>query len=139
MNEITVGYEWLYNLLANDPTGLGAIPIGGVFRGAAGDGTATPYIVMQYMGGHDVIGSGGHRIMADMPFHVYAIGPASSYANVKLAANRLDTLLQGASGTTSGGTVIACVRQSPISIEENVNGVLWTRFGGVYRIWAQTL
>lgn len=133
-NEIAVALEWLYSLLSGDAT-LAGIPIGGVYRAIAPDDAVAPYIILQWMGGHDVLGSGGARIMSDLVFQVYAIAPSDQYDLVRAAAYRIDQLLDKASGTTSDGTVLACRRQQPIPLDEVVNGVVWSRLGGLYRTW----
>jgi hypothetical protein len=134
MNEIAIAYEWIYTQLADDAT-LAAIPIGGVFRSIAKDGTSTPYVIVSHLGGHDVLGSGGARIMSDLLFQVYAIGPAANFDDVSLAALRIDALLESQAGTNDDGTVLAIRRQQPLILDEIVNAAMWTRLGGIYRVW----
>lgn len=138
MNESTRALAFIYNRLATDATLL-AVPIGGVFRGIAPDNTAAPYIIMALQGGHDVLGSGGARIMADLPIQVSAFAPAGLMNTLQAVADRLDALLDQASGTTSDGRVLAIRRQQIINLDEPVNGVTWTRLGGIYRTWASPL
>lgn len=137
INSFQIAIDHIYSKLASDATLL-AIPIGGVFRGIAPDGTATPYLVMAPMSGHDVYGPGSPRYMDDLLMQVYAIGPAASYANTRTAANQLDTLLEKSAGTVSSGIVIACRRQQPLALDELVGGVIWSRLGGLYRLWVSS-
>jgi hypothetical protein len=53
------------------------------------------------------------------------------------AAARIDDLIGLASGTATGGLVLSCFRDSPLQLDELVNGNLWTNIGGLYRPYIQ--
>ena len=86
----------------------------------------------------------GYRMIDDMLFQVKAVGPASATATIASAAERIDVLLGGPSSLPASGPVsrlinrrrshLACYRQTPLEVDELVNGELWTNMGGIYRL-----
>lgn len=136
MNETLHVYTWLYNTLHGDATLLTYVT--GVYAGTAPDGAVDPYVVYNWQGGADVMVANGRRVMNNSLYQVKVVGQASTnIAKITSAADRIDTLLQRASGTVSGGTILFCERQYPLIVDNVVNGVLWTNVGGLYRIFAQ--
>jgi len=134
-HETWFGFEWLYTTLSNDSTLTGYAP-GGVWRGLAPPGTVTPYVVLVFQAGVDVITANAFRIMDDLLFQVKAVGPGNESAAIVNAASRVDALIGSppTSGAVTGGTILSCNRQSPFQLDELVNGELWMNMGGMYRL-----
>lgn len=138
IHELSRVAAWLYSTLSADAT-LTSLAPGGVFRGLAPVGTATPYVVFSYQGGADMNSMTGYRLGVNSLWMVKAVGPASSTPTLQSAADRIETLLGHKSGTVAGAIIAACIRQDGVFDDEVVNGALWTNVGGIYRIWAEAI
>jgi len=136
--EVLLVDRWLYELLTSDSTLVGLV--GGRVYGYLGeqDG-ALPYVLYSYQGGHDVRGNGPTRFMVSLLYQVKVVGVGASFQPLREIADRLDRILQGASGTVSGGRVLVCVREQPINFPEVDNGVVYRHVGGLWRIHAQAV
>ncbi|HOG46292.1 MAG TPA: hypothetical protein PLG21_22210 [Anaerolineae bacterium] len=108
-----------------------------VYAYVAPQGAPMPFVVYSHQGSHDVRGVGPSRIMVSAVYQVKAVGPAASMGALTTAADRLDTLLQGASGTVVDGAVLACVREQPLSYVEVDSSTRYRHLGGLYRIAAR--
>lgn len=96
-----------------------------------------PYILINYQGGADVMGSFADRLMTSGLYQVAIYGPATLLTATLIPAARLiDTDLHRSSGTAQGGTILACYREQPLILSEVISGSdqVWTRIGGLYRI-----
>jgi len=133
--EAAIGFTWLYSTLSSDLQ-LTALAPGGVWRGLAPPESQTPFIVMSLQSGLDVTSMNAFRILVECTYLVKVVGPASETTTIMSAADRLDALIGSppTSGTTSDGAVLASYRESPISIQELVNGELFENAGGLYRL-----
>ena len=135
--QILTAATWIYGLLAADAT-LTAL-IGGavaprIYRGMAPEGCAFPCVVLFYMpGGSDLRGVGTINIMVNGNWVVKAIDRNLSAVNAGTIADRIHTLIHG----KSGGSVLMCVRDEPVSYTELVDGALYQHVGGVYRVIVQ--
>lgn len=136
MAETLVAESWLYSVLAADSQ-LAATVGTRIYAYIAPEVAAFPYVVYQNQAGRDVRGVGPLRIMANMLYVVKAVGQTSSFGTLEAAANRIDAVLQAASGTNVRGTVIACVREQPFALVESLSAGQYRHLGGVYRLWAQ--
>lgn len=135
INEATRGLEWLHTTLSGSPAVVAALP-GGVWLGVAPLGTPTPYGIYGHQGGADVSGVAGVRLLSNGIYQVVAYGPLSNYAAVSSAADAIDAAIQRQSGAAgSDATTLGCVREQPLALQEVVNGVVWARIGGLYRLW----
>lgn len=140
--ETTVAETWLYGLLAAD-TGVGGVNHattgvnGRIYSYVAPEGAEFPFVIVSHQSGHDVRGTGPARVMAAMVYQVKVVGKARSQLAIAALASRVDALLQGASGTVSGGQVLACVREQTVSYLEVDAGTQYRHLGGLYRIWAR--
>jgi hypothetical protein len=130
--------RWLYGLLTGDPTLTGLVG-GRVYGYVAPDDAALPFVVYSHQGGSDVRGNGPTRFMVSLLYQVKVVGAGASFQPLKPIADRLDELLQGASGTVSDGRVLACVREQPVAYTEVDNGVVYRHAGGLWRIHAQAV
>lgn len=133
---------WIYATLAAD-TGAGGVATlatGGIHAGVAPQGSTSPFVVYNRQGGADVMGLGAQRIMAGMLYQIKAVASGGSKAAAKAIANRIDTLLHAASGTTASGRILSCVRESEVNyVEVDETGERWNHLGGLYRLHAQQL
>lgn len=136
MQESAIALEWLYTTLSEDDALLSYAP-GGVWRALAPDGTTTPFVIIAFQSGMDVLSMNVVRLMTDVLFQVKVVGPALITSQLFNAADEIDTLLKRASGTVTGGTVLACYRESPLQLDELVNGEVWSNIGGLYRAAVQ--
>jgi len=136
--ETARAHEWLYGVLSNDAT-LNSYVSGRVYRRLAPQGATMPYVVFQFQGGHDVQAVGPYRVMSQLVCVVKAVGLATTYTTLKTIADRVDSLLQAASGTTTDGRVLSCVREIPIDYEETDAGVRYQHLGGQYRLYVQPI
>lgn len=125
--------EWLYTLLSGDAT-LSAIVGSRVYGYVAPAGTTSPWVVFNYQSGHDVRGMGPARIMVSAQYQVKAVGQYDGFGMLKSVADRIDALMQGASGSVVDGQVLACVRQSPVAYVEVSDGMQYRHLGGLYWI-----
>ena len=128
--------QWLYATLNGDATLMALVS--GVHNAIATQGAALPYVVFNFQGGGDVRGVGPTRIMSSALYQVKAVGGGASYAPLKAAVDRMDLLLQGASGSVTDGWIYSCVREQPIAFYETTpGGVQYRHAGGLYRIVVQ--
>jgi hypothetical protein len=96
-HEGAYGLQWLKSILL----GSSALTIdapGGIWRGLAPPGTATPFIIIAFMSGPDILTMNAIRLMTQPLFQVKAVGPASMTTQIVWAASDIDTLL----GSTRG-------------------------------------
>lgn len=129
--------RWIYGILSVDATLVGLVG-SRIYRGMAPLNATFPCVVFFYMpGGQDVRGTGTYNIMVSGYWVIKAIDRNNSPASAGTIADRIDTLLHGQSGAVSGGAVLACVRDEPVSFTELVDGALYQHVGGMYRIYAQ--
>jgi hypothetical protein len=138
VHESYIGFLWLESVLGGDSTLAGYAP-GGVWRGEAPPNTPTPFVVMAQQAGVDTNTINAFRLLVEMLYQVKAVGPASSTATIASAASRIDALIgkPPTSGSVAGGYVGASFRESPLMIDEIVNGEQWTTIGGLYRLEIQ--
>lgn len=128
-------YAWLNATLTGDATLMASVT--GVFAGAAPEGQTAPFVVYNWQGGQDVMVQGGRRVMNDSLYQVKVVAPSDQIVALQTAADRIDTLLQRASGSANGGVILFCLRERATALDNTVNGVLWSNIGGLYRMLAQ--
>lgn len=138
VNEAVAGLEFLYATLSADAT-LASYAPGGVWRGLAPDATPTPFVVIAFQSAMDTTTMNEFRILSRILYQVKAVGPASQTAQIASAAARIDDLIgkPAVSGTVSGGYIGASYRQSPLFLDQDVNGEVWSDIGGLYRLEIQ--
>lgn len=136
MIEVVYADQWLYSKLSTDATLISLVGTR-IYSYVAPAGTLTPFVVYAYQGGQDIAEVGNYRIFNSGLYQVKAIGQGLSMAAIAPIAHRIDALLQRASGSVAGGSILACVREQPISYLELSNGVRYNHLGGIYRIIVQ--
>lgn len=133
ITEAGLALEFLFSTLQND-TNLTALGIGGVFRGLAPPSTNPPYVIVSLQSSQDTLNMNAYRIMTSSLYQVKVVAPASMMANLIQVASEIDQQLRLTSGSVSNGYILSCYRESPLQIDELVNGELWTNVGGLYRL-----
>ena len=137
MAEIFTAEAWLYGKLHGDATLLALVP-GGVYTWPVPTTISGAFALYQMQAANDIRGNGPTRIGVNGLWLVRAVAETQSFGgNLLAAANRIDVLLQAASGTATGGVVWACVREEPFQLVETRDGRQWRHLGGQYRIWVQ--
>lgn len=140
-DEISRFEQWLYATLEPD-TALRAA-LGGAGRVHSDEvppGALFPACVYQFNGGDDVRGAGPHRIMLNGVWIVKCIVPGRDILAAKPAADRIDVLLQGSSGSADGASIFSCVRDAPVRYpERTADGKDFRHLGGRYRAFVQHL
>lgn len=143
VHEVQIALSFLYSTLAGDAT-LASLTPGGIWRGKApplddnGNTLPTPYVVLgMQSGGNDTLTANAVRVMSKPLYQVHATGQADATQAVANAASEIDTLLKRTSGAVTGGLTLVCYRESPLEIDEDVNGEMWISIGGLYRLLLQ--
>lgn len=137
--ETLIADKWLYSELSGDASltaMLGVYPQQ-IWHHLASEQAVWPFIVFNLQGERDVIGIGGARIMTEMIYSVRVIGEIAALSTLRPIARQIDLLLHNSTGVTEDGTVMACVRQSPLETAELRAGKQWLGVGGLYKIWCQ--
>lgn len=152
VSELSIAESWIFQMLAGDSTlDTLAQSVGhadmehAVWPGVAPAGTPEPYVIAAFQGGSDVnaLGNGLTRIYSRPEYQVVAMGPAIDLSALNPWAARIDELLHGKSGTlldddlTVLGQIYSCVRLRPFTLPETVEGRLYRRLGGLYRLEIQ--
>lgn len=137
MSEIFTAESWLYSKLHGDSTLLALVP-GGVYTWPVPANVAGAFVLYQLQSGVDIRGVGPARIGVNGLWLVRAVAETNSFGgNLLAAADRIDVLLQAASGTVTAGVIWACVREEPFQLVELADGRQWRHLGGSYRLWVQ--
>ena len=131
-NETWTIDSWLYSKLANDATLMALIT--GVFADVAPQDQAMPFLVYSLQEVGDVMSINGTRIMTAGTYDVRVTTDSESYSSIKMAVERVDTLLHKTSGTVTGGLILSCVREAPVRYTELHQGRLYRHLGGLYSL-----
>jgi len=91
-HEAAYGLQWLTSVLSGDATLSGLAP-GGVWRGVADAGVATPFVIVAYMAGTDVTTMNKVRLFSIPLYQVKCVGEARITAQIVAGANAIDALL----------------------------------------------
>lgn len=137
-NEVMAGFTWLEQTLSADSMLMSSVP-GGIWRGLAPAGTATPFLILAHQTGRDITSAMGYRLYVEQLYQVKVVGPATEESTLIAAASRFDALLGGttagpASGSVAGAAILSCYRQTTLELDEIVSGELWTNIGGLYAL-----
>ena len=108
---------------------------GGVYNGIAPMDTTPPYVVFQAMSKVDeywsYTGRGGNAI-----YMVKAIDRSPWPKSAGDIDTQVDSVLQDASLSITGHTLLWCGREEDIYLAEDQGGVIYQHVGGLYRIRA---
>lgn len=128
---------WLYSVLSGDATLAGLVSTR-VYGHIAPQEAAFPLVLFALQSSSDVQILGPNRIMTNMHYVVRGVTEGGSFGGtLKTMAERIDAVLQAASGTVAAGQVFACVREQPFALVETVQGKQYRHLGGVYRLAAR--
>jgi hypothetical protein len=124
----------LIALLGGDATLLGFMP-NGVYWEVAPPGS-TRFVIVSLVEETDArrLGSRAHE---DALYMVKAVALSTANANMKSAAARIDTVLEGATLTPTGYTHMAVYREARIrntEVDEVDPAIRWYHRGGHYRV-----
>lgn len=134
--ETLVAETWLAAVLSGDSV-LNTAVGGRIYGYVAPQGTPLPFVLFQQQAARDVAGVGPSRIMSNLLYIVKVIGQTNSFTSLEAAANRIDAVLQAASGTNVRGAVYACVREAPFALVESTDTGQYRHLGGQYRLFAK--
>jgi hypothetical protein len=109
---------------------------GGVFNQLAPAGTSPPYVVFQAMSKVDEYwsfssGRGGAAL-----YMVKAIDRSPWPKGAGDIDTQIDSVMQDASLSITGHSLLQCRRESDIYLVEDLDGVVYQHIGGIYRIVA---
>lgn len=139
VSEPSIAFAWIYTLLSGDAQ-LTSLAPGGIWRSMAPDKTAMPFVTFNWQSGQDITSMNEFRLMVNGLLQIRATGEAANTDAVIQAAARIDALLGDppASGTVTGGLILASWRESAVSLDELLpSGVLLHHEGGLYRMQLQ--
>ncbi len=134
--EAYAGIEFLYNTLHGDSTLMALVT--DVYRDKAADAAIPPFVILTHQAGSDTLTANAVRLMTRSLYQVVVLGPDSMSPQMAQAAARIDALLKRTSGTVTGGLIDACYREQPLLLgQPPVNGMEWSKMGGLYRLEIQ--
>lgn len=140
-NETVAVDRYIYQTLAGDAALTALLPDGasGIVLAPADAGMAEPFVSFQFAGaGRDQRVAGG-RLVTVMLYDIKVVARGTNLVgDVLTAVDRIDALLDAGSQHEDGDTVIDCIRVSPISYPEVVDGVRYHHIGGTYRFTVQS-
>ena len=136
MLETTRIEQWLYEVLSGD-SALAAAVGGRIYAYLAPPEAGTPFVVFAYQSGADTVAIGMSRVLTAALYQVKVVGTGWSSAPLQPIADRIDAVLQAASGSVVDGQILGCTREQPISYVEATDGVVYRHLGGLYRIYAR--
>lgn len=119
------------NAAPSKPTGMGSK----IYRILAPQNTPTPYVVVQPSSGHDIRVLGGPRIMVEADVMVKVIDKPQYADSIVAIMDWIDASLDRKTGTTTGLTVMSCLRQG--SMINYVDDQQYEHAGMEFRIIAQ--
>lgn len=111
---------------------------GGIYRGKAIAGAATPYVVMRRVPGTGFVKVvGAIRIWSDELWDMVAVGTQLQWETVDQIAATMDGLLDRVGGiTTSNGVLWEITNERPINFDEEDEGVNYVYAGATYLVKA---
>lgn len=138
MSEAAQALAWVTSTAQAD-SALMAAATGGVWQGFAPLTTVAPYVLVSHQAATDVLTSAAVRLFTNIVLQIVAIGPSGNYAALITAADRIDALFKSQRDITlpGSGGVLASYREQALALDEIVNGIQYSRLGGLYRILLQ--
>lgn len=136
--------RWLYSVLSGDGTIasiVGTRIYAGVIPKTVSLVGQAAIVFLPLSAGEDTRGTGTTRIWTRPLYLVKAVIAAGSLASLQTLVDRIDTVLHGQQGATSGVTINSCVRERAFrmtTVEDPANTV-YQHLGGEYRFAASAL
>lgn len=137
MNEEVATARWFKTRLGNDDD-LSSL-VSGVFADMIPLDKQLPAIRFSVQFRSDTIVVNGRRVLTILDYLVVGINEGPSLVPLVAIADRIDVLLDRASGQTDDLIVLACVRSEPHTSVEYVEGRQFRAAGGIYRTTVQQL
>ena len=136
-NEILGTSKWLKQVIEADlKTAQGMIS--GAYLDLIPADKALPAVRYSVFGSRDVRGNASVRILSNIDWLVVVVREGLDVAPLVPIADRLDTVLNEASGEVADVWVGACFRLEPFQItERSDSGVQYRHAGGIYRTMVQ--
>lgn len=130
--------RWITQTLNADVVLMALIT--GVYEQPAKQGSLHPMVVFNQMSEVDIAtGDSLKRIMTNSLWLVRGVVDDTSFETATSIADRLDTLLQNASGTADGADIFHCSREQGYRMVDDTSGKQFRHLGGIYRIFAQRI
>lgn len=130
----------LYGRLAGDMTlnNLLGTPASGytkaIYHGQAPDNAHFPFVVFSKSSGVPTEAFGAPSVMENNVWLVKAVDQSTSADVAESIQDRLNTLLNDATLSISGGTLLYLRRQSDVEYPEVSDGVTFAHAGALYRL-----
>lgn len=136
-SELIATDDLIRDLLVADSALATALGGNKVWADVAPQGTAFPYVILAFLSSPDMDVVGGARVFTQPLYLVKAVTTDHSWAKAGVIANRIDAVLQQASGTVvaQGVEIQSIVRESIIRYTEVPTGTsqIIRHYGGQYR------
>lgn len=126
-------------VLANDSS-LTSLAPGGVFRDVAPQGVSVPFVIVSQMAHEDRYGVGSSRAAFEIVTYLAkVVDQSNSGTNAQTAANRVNTLLHGATLSATGYHAMLCERTERVAYVEvdDQSDRRWQHRGGMYEVTAE--
>lgn len=127
--------EYIQTVLQADSQ-LTATGIMGYFAHSVPAQAPTPYILLTYNGSVDNNTVGTTRANTEIFYIVRVVDQAWAFTStMQTAAERIDKLLQGKTGSAFGYTIEGGLRVRPYVMVEETKDLPWRHLGGRYHFW----
>ena len=135
MSETLAIETWLYETLSDPDTGILDLATG-VYADQAPEDAPFPYVVYQLREGTDmpVMGASARAVRAH--YLIRAVDHSPSKVAAAEIADAIDDLIEKASGSVTGATIIGAIRNQPFEMVETQGGETYMHVGGIYRVYA---
>lgn len=136
--ESVYGGAWIKEVLEDDATLMAGIS--GVFADEIPHEIALPAVRYHVQAPHDVKGVSSNRIMCRVDYLIVVVKEGHGIASAIPLADRIDALLDEATGENDKIRVMSCTRQEPFTMLEpqTESGVRYRHLGGIYRTLLQS-
>ena len=109
---------WIGTVLNADATLTGLLTPGKVWVSSPAQGSLLPRVVLSHVHTGPIKVNGNTTIWADIVCQIVGIDRTTTLATLEAAMNRVDVLLDSASGTVVSGQVLFCSSGDEIAFEE---------------------
>ncbi len=142
INELPRVRRWLYGVLAGDATLVSLLGGPHIYHALAPEGAPYPHVVFLRLGQlDDLTALGEVRIWTEGRWQVKGVIRGSATRGspnaLQSVADRLEALLQAASGTQSGAVILDCHRAAPWERTYVDGGVRYDELGAEWVIRAR--
>ncbi len=107
-------YQWVRQMLTGDAQIAAAIGTR-VYDRRAPEGTPYTLVIVQFMGATPLMVVGAARVWFDGLYLVKIVGKTNSPIALEPLADRIDTVLHGASGTVTGANILTCTQSGEVN------------------------